>query len=83
MVWIAQLLTETYEIAREQLLHSGVDVFVLVPNVAHQLTDDLRIRLSVEPVILRPRLAEDFNQCAMYCTTTRAIGQEQRTVDVE
>jgi hypothetical protein len=83
MLGIAQLFAKTDDVTREQLLHSRVDVLVLVTNNAHQLPNDLRIRFAIESVIGWAGFSEDLDQRAMNCTTPRAIRPQERAVDVE
>jgi hypothetical protein len=83
MLRIAELFAEAHYITSEQLLHARVNVFIFVPDDAHQLTDYLRIGLSVESMIGWSRVAKDLDQRAMNGAAPRAVRPEERAVDVE
>ena len=50
---------------------------------AHQLANDLRIRLAAEQIVVRPCMSENLDECAMEGTLARSLRQEDRPVDIE
>src|SRR5581483_11818308 len=62
---------------------AAVDVLVVMTGEPHQLAHDLRIGLPVEAVILRARGAEHFDQRAVNRAAARAVGEQDRAVDVK
>jgi hypothetical protein len=78
-----QLVVQVLDVARQHAAHVLVDVLVGVALHAHQLADDLRIGLAVEAMLRGSCAPEYLDQRALHGPTARAVGQQDRSVDVE
>jgi hypothetical protein len=54
-----------------------------MPDDAHQIANDLRVRLAVEPVVRRPRRSEDFGERVLNRAAPCPVRPDECAVDVE
>src|SRR5215207_120416 len=74
---------QVLDVAIEEQRHARVDVLVAVAGHSHQLAHDLRVGLSVEPMVVGSTAAVHLDQRAVDGALAGAIGQQNGSVDVE
>jgi len=79
----AQLLAQVLDVTVEQPLHSRVYMFISVSLELHQLTNDLRVGLPIEAMVIGAGRPIHLDQGAMNGSFARAGSEENGSVDIE